>query len=217
MGAEPLATTCTRNTTGFFSVFPLSPRPSPRIPTPDVAVAVRLYCLLFSVQLSPIDFAPTPRTHQRGKREPVFFFLRRKKEGERENYTPSLPLLSYRGHQGWSGQAGRRTGEARGGTSSAKLLRETSQLPLPLPPLLHLRCIGREASPPPGEARILGGSKQLLVAFGRWVPGAAPIGGRCPARRDLARAADAASRLDLEALPRGTLGRARPAQVAAER
>lgn len=114
-----------------------SPRLSPQLPMPSVAVLLSL----LSVQLSPIDFAPTPlqsRTHQRGKKGLVFS----SEKGERENYTPPLSTVQPRTPR----QAG---GQGRQEASSAKALRETAE------PAAALRYIGREGSPPPGEARIL--------------------------------------------------------------
>ena len=93
-----------------------------------------------SVQLSPIDFAPTPlqgRTHQRGKKGLVFS----SEKGERENYTPSLSTVQPRTPR--QAGAGRRTGKARGELGEGA-------------PAAALRYIGQEGSPQGREAPDLG-------------------------------------------------------------
>jgi hypothetical protein len=152
-----------------------SPRLSPQLPMPSVAVLLSL----LSVQLSPIDFAPTPlqsRTHQRGKKGLVFS----SEKGERENYTPPLSTVQPRTPR----QAG---GQGRQEASSAKALRETAE------PAAHCATLGRRARRRRGRL----GSWRLWTAvaaacFVWWRCAHWRAGSLGPARRDLARAADAA-------------------------
>jgi len=68
---------------------------------PSVAVLLSL----LSVQLSPVDFAPTPLAHTKEGKRPCFFFGKRR---GRKLYSFSLYCPAA------DTKAGRRTGEARG-------------------------------------------------------------------------------------------------------
>jgi len=178
VGAEPLATTLHEKYQYHRCFLAFSPRLSPQLPTPP-SVAVLLS--LLSVQLFPIDFAPTPHAHTKEGKRPCFFFGKK----EREKIILLLSLVSTVQPR-TPRQAG---GQGRQEASSAKALRETAEPAAPL----YCATLGRRACRRRGRL----GSWRLCPAvaaarFVWWRCAHWRAGGLGPARRDLARAADAA-------------------------